>query len=81
MSQVRICKGTEVVQIKTGNLEKIYLSKMNQPLTQLNSHKKGYSHGLVILELQLPSSQFIVLPSLGCAVQGSVGDSDEAPSP
>lgn len=43
--------------------------------------KSFYSHGLIILKLQLASSQFVVLPSFSGAVQGSVRDSYQASGP
>lgn len=39
------------------------------------------SHGLVILKLQLASSQFIVLPSFRGAIQGPIGYGHQAPGP
>lgn len=40
-----------------------------------------YSHGLVVLELQLPGGQLVVLAALGGAVHGAVRDGHQAPGP
>lgn len=40
-----------------------------------------YSHGLIILKLQLACSHFVVLPSLSGSIQGSIGNGDQASSP